>query len=919
MAAVSADSRGLSGVAALSQREIEWSLGQVWSPAGLDIAVYRRKYVRCAGRRIEPKETVVKRNALIPTLSAAWLVLLTSSMGAASADSSSLAAGIETSHYGLDFWHEAQGLLSNRIRDMVQTRDGYLWLGTDGGLVRFDGVSFTTFGARDGCLRYDEVWTLHEDREGTLWIGTFGGGITSLKGGRFTTLTSVDGLPDDAVRLIDSDEAGDIWIATSHGAARYSHGRFTKFTRNDGLSADFVIGLCASSSQGIYAIAANKLHRFVGGKFVVVDGVVEKSDDRMWSLSSGRDGSLWIYFEGGVVKKLKDSTLTRYPLSDKTDTRAGRIYEDPEGTVWLGTRNGLRRLVNGRFEFFPSREARDSLGMVSSICADREGSLWLGLEANGLARLTRTQFSTLDDRGLLSNSAVWSVFQGRSGNIWVGTTIGVAEFSAKGTRLFADLDGSPIRPVTSIAEDAHGDLWIGAGGQLLHLKNGVLSRDMRWQRTNDIKTIYRDPKGRMWLAPDGDGLIRFDEDGMTAYRTEDGLPSNQVRGLLTDRQGALWIATFGGGVARLADGRFTTYTVKDGLGSNRVVAVYEDDSGVLWFATRGGLSRFKAGHFSNYTIQDGLPTNQISGILEDQKGNLWFSCSQGISRVSLAELNAFAEGGIRRLTSYTYGVRDGIRSMTSVAGYQPNSWRTTDGRLLFGSLKGLTVVDPGRLSSNTLIPPVYLEKLLINKKPHNPGGEVVIPPGEGEVEIHYTALSYLAPEKVRFKYRLEGFDNDWVAAGTRRFAYYASLSPGRYRFRVIACNNDGIWNESGASFAFYLKPHFYQTGWFYLLCVLAIALVAGGAFRLRIRQLEANEKDLQNRVSEALAKVKVLSGMLPICSYCKKVRDDKGYWNQIESYIDEHSNATFTHGMCPDCVRVFYPELVDEEHRQGSP
>jgi signal transduction histidine kinase len=270
-----------------------------------------------------------------------------------------------------------------------------------------------------------------------------------------------------------------------------------------------------------------------------------------------------------------------------------------------------------------------------------------------------------------------------------------------------------------------------------------------------------------------------------------------------------------------------------------VVAVHEADDGSLWFATRGGLSRLESGRFHTYTIQEGLPVNQISGILEDGNGNFWFSCSQGLVRVRKTGFNDLDEGKITRVTCHTYGVGDGLRSSAFAAGYQPNACKTADGKLLFTSLKGLVLISPDQLFSNELIPPVRIEKVLIDKRPADTGDHAVIPPGEGEVEIHYSAMSYLAPEKVQFKYQLEGFDREWVDADTRRFAYYAGLPPGEYKFRVIACNNDGLWNETGDAFAFYLKPHYYQTIWFYALCA-ALALFAAHRFYLiRINRMKA--------------------------------------------------------------------------------
>jgi ligand-binding sensor domain-containing protein len=819
-------------------------------------------------------------------------------------------------HYDVDFWREAEGLPQSRIRGIVQTRDGYLWLGSAGGLVRFDGASFTLFNDQTGSLKDNEVWALKEDDEGGLWIGTISGGVTRLKEGNFTTYTTADGLPGDLVRQIDTDRAGNIWVATSRGVGRSSQGGFRAFTTNDGLAHDFVVRICAIPAQGVFAIAGNKLHRFAADRFVVVEGVIDETDGRVSNLSGGSDGSLWITFEGSLVKRLKDGRLTRY--TPEVNARSGNIYEDRQGETWLGSRDGLLRLHEGKFVPVLPAETTAKLGAVYDMCSDREGGLWLGLEANGLARLRRTQFTTLTAENGLPQDSTRSVLQDSRGDIWIGTASGFARDRKGEVTAYRELEGAPIATVTSIAEDKAGNLWIGAGGELLKIIGGKLAKDPTWTRVFDIKTIYCDPQGRMWIGTDGDGLFRYADGNITVFRTQDGLPSNQIRGILADRQGALWVATFGAGVSRFADGKFTTYTSKEGLGSNWVAAIHEDAAGALWFTTRGGLSRLRDGRFVTYRAKDGLLTNSIGTMLEDGRGDFWFSCGLGIFRVSAADFRDLADGKIPRLRSHAYGISDGMRTTTFAGGNQPGACRTSDGRLLFCSLKGLVTVDPGNLFSNPHVPPVYIETVAIDKQAVPLAHPAEIAPGAGEVEIHYTALSYLAPGKVRFRYQLIGFDKDWVEAGTRRFAYYASLPAGHFTFRVIACNNDGVWNQTGAAFSFRLRPHLYQTGWFYLLCLLGLIGLIGAVYELRVLRLKAREKELQERVAEAVAKVKVLSGMLPICASCKKVRDDKGYWNQIETYIRQHSDTQFSHGLCPDCVRKLYPEFSDEVLRPGG-
>ncbi len=743
-------------------------------------------------------------------------------------------------HYSIDFWQEARGFPSTRIRNIVQARDGYLWMATYGGAVRFDGASFALFNVKTGSLKYDEVWGLKEDKEGGLWFGTYGGGLTLLKDGRFTTFTTVDGLPDDVIRSLDVDPDGNIWAGTLRGACRYSGGRFTSFTTSDGLSNNFVTSICAASPQGVFAAAGNKLHRLVNGKFVLQPEVTDEKAGRISNISAGNDGSIWIAFEGGAVKKLKDGFIEEYPVDRASNTGDSKVYEDREGIVWLGSADGLRQLRNGKFEILSQGGAGMGLGVVLSMCMDREGSLWVGLETNGLARLKKTQVATLAEEDGLPNDSVLSAFQDSRGDIWIGTAVGFSKWSGGRVYSHTELNGVPIRHVSSIAEDKGGNLWFAVGGRIFKiLKDGSFVTDREWKKVFEIKTIYCDPLGRIWIGTDGDGLFLLEGGRSTTYRIQEGLASNQVRGILYDRQGALWITTFGGGVSRFVNDRFTTYTTRDGLGSDRVVAVYEADDGSLWFATRGGLSRLKGGRFRTYTILQGLPVNQISGILEDRTGGLWFSCSQGIFRVKKTDFDALDEGKISGIICDTNGVGDGLRSTAFAAGYQPNALRTADGRLMFTSLKGLVIVDAEQQSLNRLVPPVLVQRVVVNKKAVDIDHSAAFPPGEGEVEIHYTALSYQAPDKVQFRYRLQGFDKEWVDAGTRRFAHYANLVPGQYTFRVIACNNDGIWNEAGASFAFYLEPHFYQTIWFYAACAGLALFVAYRFYEYRIRRMKA--------------------------------------------------------------------------------
>ena len=819
--------------------------------------------------------------------------------------------------YGLDFWREADGLPQSRVRQIVQTRDGYLWLGTVGGLIRFDGARFTAFDVQTGALRDNEVWAIREDRDGALWIGTVGGGLTRFANGEFTTITKADGLPDDVIRHVDFDREGNLWISTLRGVCRRENGTFRTFTQRDGLRHESVTRFSASSSEGVFAVAGERLHRFDGERFVLADDVLTPEDGRPLILSSVRDGSLWISCEGGVAKQIHRGAVKTFACENHLTARNAVIFQDSHGTIWMGARDGLRRLEGDTFRIFSPRGNPVPLGPIMTIAEDREGSLWFGLETNGLARLRRAQFLTLGEEDGLTETSLRSVYQDRHGDIWLGTASGFARYRNGTVTNITTFNGSPLSWGNTFAEGPDATLWVGSAAKLFHLRNDELTPVPGWNPSTDIKAILRDPQNRMWVTTDGDGVFIFEGNNVRRLRAADGLAGDHARGILCDRQGVYWIATFGSGLSRYENGTFTNFTTRDGLGSDRVVAIHEFSDGSLWFSTRGGVTRYRDGKFRNFTAADGLPVNFVSSILDDDRGNLWFSSDLGIFQVRASDFEDVAAGRSKRVNPIAYGVKDGMSSAGFIAGQQPSACRTRDGRMLFPSLRGLVVVDPARIFSNTIAPPVHIESARINGQARSLRQAAEIGPGDNRIEIHYTALSLMAPEKVRFRYQLVGIDPDWIDAGTRRFAYFANLPAGDYTFRVSACNNDGVWNESGAQFAFRLKPYFYETRWFYALCAFGLIVVPAALYRLRVRRLEARQAELKQKVAEAVAKVRVLSGMLPICASCKKVRDDRGYWNQIEVYIRDHSDTQISHGICPDCVQRLYPEVASEVLRKS--
>jgi len=741
--------------------------------------------------------------------------------------------------YGVDLWSEAEGLPQSRVRAIVQTHDGYIWLGTDGGAVRFNGASFKAFTVESGNLKDNEVWALQEDDENALWIGTYGGGLTRLKDGRFETFTTSDGLPDDVVTRIEKDSSGDLWIATSSGFSRYSRGHFTRI---EAPGRPTVVGrdtICARSPRGVFMSTGSQVLRFTDGRFEPLAGIVRRGDGLIDRLTCAADGSLWIGFSNGVIKHWKNGRADTFMPQPGSATQMTMLYEDPTGGVWAALGRTIYQLRNGRFERLPLEDGRTDLGVVYSMHVDREGSIWVGLQSNGLGRLRVKQISTLPAPEGVPDDIARCVFQDRHGDVWVGTSSGFGRYREGRLLSHTSLPEGHSGPVRSFAEDPHGRLWIAADKDLLLLDQGRLTAFPGWRASSVITVIYRDTLGVMWVGTDWDGLYQWTGKAFRSYRTEDGLAGNRIRALARDRQGALWISAVGAGISRFSQGRFTNYGTSAGLAGSRIYAIHEDENGTLWFATRGGLTRLKDGKFFSYTSASGLLVDFVYSILDDGLGNFWFSSAQGLFKVSKAELADFADGRAKKVTPVSYGIRDGMKTRACNVGNQPVAWKTTDGLLLFSSLKGVVVVAPGRLISNSYVPPVHIEGVTVNRQRQPLDREPSLPVGAGEVQIDYAALSYLNLEKVRYKYMLAGFDADWVDAGDRSFAYYANLPPGAYRFQVIAGRVDGQWNQQGAHFGFHLRPRFYQT-WLFWGAAASVALLITWLFhRLRIHELKA--------------------------------------------------------------------------------
>jgi ligand-binding sensor domain-containing protein/signal transduction histidine kinase len=794
-----------------------------------------------------------------------WLVLVLALLPAllGPAPAAALNPDLAVTQYAHRAWLADQtdgSLPQNFVFAILQTRDGYLWIGTQEGLARFDGVRFTVFNTRNTpALRHNDIWKLLEDRDGNLWIGTSGGGLTRYRDGAFTNYGREQGLSSDHVQALWQDAQGALWIGTRGGGLnRFHDGKFTVYTVKDGLSHDTVYALGGDAAGNLWiGTDGGGLNQLRDGKFTAYTTRQGLPHDTVYAIHPDADGSVWVG-TGGGLGRLQGERFTTYRMRDGlSNDNVRAIHRDRAGNLWLGTDGGgLNRYSHGRFAAFTSKLGLSS-DSVGAIYEDREGSLWVGTDAGGLNRLKDSKFVGFGAPEGLANENARAILEDRDGALWVGTFGGLFRFHEGRFRAFTTKDGLANDVVLSLAQTREGDLWAGTlGGGLSRYRNGRFTRYSKAEGlTNDtVLSLLEDRHGTLWAGTRSGGLHRFENGRFQAFTTADGLTSNDIRYLLESADGGLWIGTRGGGLNRYRDGKFTALTQAQGLSNDLVLSIHEDAAGTLWIGTfGGGLNRYRDGRFTSYTTKEGLLDDVVFQILEDSSGHLWLSSNHGISRIRKHELEEVAAGRATAVRPTSYGLADGMRSNECNGAHQPAGWKTRAGQLWFPTIKGIVAIDPDKIPRNAEPPPVVLEQVLVNGKPVAAAGEIELPPGRQTLEFRYAALSFLAPERVQFRHKLEGFDEDWVENGTRREAHYTNIPPGRYTFRVRASNNDGVWNEAGASQTLYLEPLFWQRRSFYLVYLLALAAAGYAGMRLqrrRVHELQRRERELLHLMSE---------------------------------------------------------------------
>jgi PAS domain S-box-containing protein len=769
--------------------------------------------------------------------------------------------------YVHNVWQAAEGLPQNAVQAIAQTPDGYLWLATQEGLVRFDGVRLTVFDRKTTVeFTNNDMRALYVTKDGSLWIGTFQGDLVQLKDGKFTSYSSGKELGGNGVSAIYEDERQNMWIGTRGGGLfQFSQGKFTAFTTKNGLANDSVSSITGDREGNIWIGTDGGLSRKRDGQFSNYTTATGLSGDKVLCVYEDRDGVLWVGTGAAGLSRFQYNKFTDYTVAaGLPNNSVSSIFQDIAGDLWIGTAGGLSRFRNGSFENFTAKNGLSD-DSVDAIYQDPEGSVWVGTLNGGLNQFRKGRFTTHSTAEGLSNPVIWTITEDHSGNIWAGTDGGGlnkfadGKFSALTTK--QGLSGNTIGALFTARD---GSFWVSTNNGLDHITNGKITsfsaKDGLPARRESsglapdvlVKAITEEPQGTLWFGTDGGGLSRYKDGKFLTYTVENGLPSNMILWVSNRRDGGIWIGT-ARGLSKFADGKFTNFSTKDGLASDTIMAMYEDPQDVLWIGTQAGLSRMDNDKFTTYTTREGLFDDLVFQILEDSKGNLWMSCNKGIFRVSKKELNDFANGTIHSVTSISYGVADGMISRETDGGVQPAGWKSDDGKLWFPTIQGVVVIDANNMETNRWIPPVHIEQLITGRVSLNAPEQVELSAGTKTLEFHYTALSFLAPKKVEFRYKLEGFDKEWIDAGSRRIAYYTNMPPGDYRFTVIAANDDGIWNTTGASVNIHIIPRFYQMNWFYVFCALLMIASVTALYRARMKSVRSRENELVLRVNERTA------------------------------------------------------------------
>lgn len=744
-------------------------------------------------------------------------------------------------------WRVDDGLPQNGVTKILETRDGYLWVGTQAGLARFDGVSFTIFDhTNTPSLHRDYISDLVEDSKGTLWIATTTGGVASFHDGLFSHVNSIE--PRGGSRLA-ADPDGSLWIGGYGGLKHFKNGVLIKtYSTADGLSGDPIRSLLVDKDRAVWIGSPGGLNRLADGKiqtYSTQDGLPNKD---VAALRLVADGTLLVKTQSSEFVRFVDGRFVPWHVPGVAGSNIRDAIMDRDGNFWLASdTEGLLRFKGTQLSQFTTKDGLGS-DAVAHVYEDHDGNLWVGT-LGGLERFRDGSFTTFAEAGDISDNEAYSVIEDSKDDIWTTGPDGLRQLHGSEIRVYKTADKT-LDP-WSLWVDHASSLLVGTSKRLMQIVHGSLMPSPTGCTgipTYLMSGVLEDSTHQLWVTTLGGGLAHCVDGKVTdVYTTKTGLLSNALYAVAQGPDGVIWT---GGdnGLNSVKDSHIKSYSRLNGSSNVWVVSLYFDSKNILWIGTFGqGLFRLEDGRFTQYTTRQGLQSDTVYSILDDTNNNLWIGSDKGISRITRQNLDAVAAGSNGPLTPVVFGKADGMKSSDVSGGTQPNAWRAHDGRLWFPTSNGVVVVDPTRLKLNENAPPSHVEELIADETHIDLAKPVRLLPGTRRLQIRYAAPNLSSPERTHFRYRMDGFDEQWITGGVQRVALYTNLSPGHYTFHVAARIETGQWSTEEATLAFDLRPQFYQTVWFRLLCGLAVIFLLWSAYRLRVGFLHARAAVLEER------------------------------------------------------------------------
>jgi signal transduction histidine kinase/streptogramin lyase len=734
----------------------------------------------------------------------------------------------------VEVWGLRDGLTGTMVRSIAQTPDGYLWIAAFGAISRFDGARIVRIEIEPPT----DSAGLSSDPAGLLFVAPRRGPIVCARGTSLVPCLPRPPVPPTTARnlVLRRDRAGTLWLSTETGLQALA-----------GLPAGSDLGLASDGTlpgpfQRVSAISRDRRGRlFIGAgnglwvqdgrQFHLYQGTAGPMAGLVRDIIESASGSLWVLTDASLVR-IDDRGEWVHPLPPGMDVNSQSMaIEDRDGNIWIGSLKGLLRFRDGRFDLYTKAHGLPD-DDITAVFEDREGSLWVGTRNGNLAQFTDRTVSSTYGPPTVAGESIESVSEDPTGAMWFGTRLGLHRWKDGIETIITRGNGLPGERVYATYPGRTGEVWIGSSGGLAVWREGRIQAP--FGKGAPVFSLFRDSKDVLWVGTD-EGLSQLKDGRLQPVPVRGDFQPAQVRGIQEDPKGILWI-TSSGGLGRVIGGRLEGVWAGPDI-SKADRGISRDPGGTLWFGAGTSLIRLRGGKFRAFTAAEGLPRDWLYQVIADDHGYLWFATSRSISRVSLADLDAVDQGKRRRLAVTSFDTTDTRRETAARRSRTPGTWKSRDGRLWFATLRGVITIEPQRVRTNKLPPSVLIEKALVDGRPALPGQDNQFAPGPRNLELHFGGVTLLEPRKVQHRYKLEGFDADWIEAGTRRVAYYTNVPAGSYRFRVQASNADGVWNEAGATLSLRLMPHFYRTFWFYGLVALTASALGYLLYRARLAQL----------------------------------------------------------------------------------